>query len=141
VSYLSGRLRPIVILIALPCLGMVCGAHAKFQISGDLGSGVVFALSDLPPKGRRLAVKELVIAEVNSDELFWRLRGDATVTRVVYGQAPTGLVADLGPIPLRSGKTYYIVVRGEAGWLGQNLWGTCEFTVDASGRIRAEEGC
>jgi hypothetical protein len=88
-----------------------------------------------------LRVKELVIAEVASDELFWRLRGEAPVTKVVYGEAPTGLVADVGPIPLRSGKTYYIVVRGEAGLLGQNLWGTCEFTVDNSGRVQPEQGC
>lgn len=55
VSYLSGHLRLIVVLTAMPCLARMCGALAKFQISGDLSSGVVFALSDLPPKGRTLA--------------------------------------------------------------------------------------
>lgn len=68
-----------------------------------------------------MPVKELVVGEVGGDE-FWRLRGRATVARIVYGQAPTGLVADLGPTPLRPHKTYYILVRGEAGW-GQDLRG------------------
>jgi hypothetical protein len=133
-------LKPTVVLVAMPCLAMVCGAFAKFQISGDVDSGVVFALSDLPPKGRRLTVKELVIGEPNGAEV-WRLRGRATVARIVYGQAPAGLAAELGPTPLRANTTYYIVVRGEAGWLGQNLWGTCNFTVDSSGRVQPEEGC
>lgn len=132
-------MRLIVVLVAIPCLAMMCGALAKFQISGDLNSGVVFALSDLPPKGRTLAVKELVVGEVGGDE-FWHLRGRAIVARIVYGQAPTGLVADLGPTPLRADKTYYILVRGDAGW-GQGFRGTCRFTIDTSARVSPEEGC
>lgn len=127
------------VIAGLCCLATTCHAPVGFEISGSLGSGVQFAVSDLTEDDESVSVKEIVVGQVAGDEV-WHLNGEADVRSIVYGEAPEGLQAALGPISLQPDRAYYIVVMGDSGW-GREAKGTCRFTLDEAGQVHTEPGC
>lgn len=136
-----------VCLLGMASLGTDCGtAHFRFEIGGNVDSQVVFRLLD--GQGRDIAVKELIVLETGDpykttdDEIVWQLQGETRVHTIVYGEAPEGLDAKVGPLPLRREGRYSVGVHGEVpAFIRLRGAGACEFTVEPSGVVSGGAGC
>jgi hypothetical protein len=131
-----------------------------FRISGTLESGVHLRMFD-PKDEATVTIEELVVSETTGSEdwsvpdrseertlkvatgrTVWRLVGRANVPEIVYGNAPDGLGATEGPVPLAPGKTYDVFAGGTIGLLWRrDARGGCRFSVTAAGRVDAPPGC
>jgi len=121
--------------VSLLCVATTCDVPVRFEVRGDIESGVTFRVFDLGSEGRLVPVEEVVVGELYGDEV-WRLQGRAAIREFSYGQPIEGLVAQIGPGPLERGKSYYVVVSGGQRWR-RGHYGTSTFAVDQQGRITA----
>lgn len=71
----------------------------------------------------------------NSWTTIWRIRGDSSVSSVLYGSAPNGMLQDIKPDRFLKGCIYRVVATGESAF-GANLYGTLYFSFDENGSAR-----
>ena len=134
-------------ILAMACLGTDCGTTSfHVEIAGSLNSGIVFRLR--PGRGRSVRLEESIVVEkdasvpLGSEKIVWKLVGESTAATITYGEAPNGLDAQVGPLPLRPAGTYAIGARGSVRDLFR-LTGasSCEFSIDHRGSVAAPHEC
>ena len=118
---------------SLLCAATTCDSPVRFEVRGDLKSGVAFRVYDAQKEDRQVQADQVVVGELHGDEI-WRLEGHAAIRELWYGKPIEGLTSTLEPHPLERGKSYYIVVQGGDRWRG-GYYGSFAFAVDIEGRV------
>jgi hypothetical protein len=117
-----------------------CQCFTRITVSGSVEQGVVFrAPKSSGPYVGDAALYNLAVfaAEATDSKPLWQIQGKARAKSLTYGIVPSGMSEYAPAKPLEPGRTYVVVVEGDADGVmpGLPCHGKVSFAVGPDGVI------
>lgn len=133
---MSCQATPALVLLFSVLAGIQgCSNYFELHVSGTLGSGVDFEVSDADGHNISVPLRQLQVSSEDGSRTFWHIKGEGDVGRLRYGLAPDGFEVIAGPEDLLSGQRY-LVSANSKGWLSAPAGAAVLVEITSSGMAR-----